>query len=97
MTTSELTAMKELLNNGIHLDVKDYVFNGTVNIFGVNVKANIKWSGTIDVDGLGDVVEEVIVSTAQADLDVLVKSCIKSPMNGGKPNNFYSNHFNKKD
>lgn len=60
MTTSELVAMKELLNNGIHLDMKDYVFNGTVSIFGVDVEANIKWSGTIDVDGLGDVAEEVI-------------------------------------
>lgn len=60
MTTSELVAMKELLNDGIHLDVKDYVFNGTVSIFGVNVKANIKWSGTIDVDDLGDVVEKAV-------------------------------------
>lgn len=97
MTSSELAAMKEILNNGIHLDVKDSVFNGTVNVFGVTVKANIQWSGTFDMDGLGDVMEKAVISTTQADLDVLVKSCIKSPMNGETPDNFYSNRFEKRD
>lgn len=97
MTTSELAAIKELLNKGIHLDMQDYVFNGTVNIFGAKVKANVKWSGTIDVEGLGDVAEEVIVSTTQADLDLLIKSSIKPTVDGETPDNFLIHRFEKKD
>ena len=87
--------MEELLNKGIHIDVENYTCKGTFDIFGIKVRANVSWSGTIDVDGIGDVVDVVQQGLAQETLDNLVKSCIKDVSND-EEHNFYNNRFEKR-
>lgn len=87
--------MEELLNKGMHIDMENYICKGTFNIFGIKVRADVSWSGTIDVDGIGDVVNVVQQGLAQETLDNLVKSCIKD-VSDDEEHPFYNNHFEKR-
>lgn len=87
--------MEELLNKGIHIDVENYTCKGVFDIFGIKVRTNVSWSGTIDVDGIGDVVNVVQQGLAQETLDNLVKSCIKAVPND-EEHTFYNNRFEKR-
>lgn len=88
--------MEELLNKGMHIDVENYTCKGVFYIFGIKVRTNVSWSGTIDVDGIGDVVNVVQQGLAQETLDNLVKSCIKDVSND-EEHPFYNNRFEKRD
>lgn len=87
--------MEELLNKGIHIDVENYTCKGVFDIFGIKVRADVSWSGTIDVDGIGDVVDVMQQGLAQETLDNLVKSCIKD-VPDDKEHPFYNNRFEKR-
>ena len=87
--------MEELLNKGIHIDVENYTCKGVFDIFGIKVRTDVSWSGTIDVDGIGDVVDVVQQGLMQETLDNLVKSCIKDVSND-EEHNFYDNRFEKR-
>lgn len=58
MNMNELLAMKELLNKGISVEVHEAVFNGNINICGVKIRTKVKYSGLVELEGLGDVAEE---------------------------------------
>lgn len=104
MTTSELIALKELLNNGLSVEVHEAMFSGNINVYGVKIRAKVKYSGLVEVDGLGDVVEEVIVNIMQADPDVHLKDLLKEKLvdsteqstSDETPDNFYKNRFEKR-
>ena len=87
--------MEELLNKGIHIAMENYTCKGVFDIFGIKVRTNVSWSGTIDVDGIGDVVDVVQQGLAQETLDNLVKSCIKDVSND-EEHNFYNIRFKKR-